>query len=439
MTSRVGIERRSRTSGDAVTWLSVYVLLLFFIPSKLVVGALGSAGAPSMIFGLVSLVLWFLFRLWTLLRFENPRRRAPARHEPIRTALWIFLFCVGITYAMAMSRPISPDEVSPADVALLAAASWTGTLLIAHDGIPSRDRLESFLWRLAVCGALLAGLGIVQVLTGQAWVDRISIPGLTVTEVPTLFTRGAFPRPSGTAVHPIEYGVLVTMLLPLALYVAFNQVERGWIRWLPAAALAAVIPLTSSRSAYIGAVIGLAIVMLGWPKMRRRVIALIAVGGIAAMSVVTPNLLNSIVNLFVGAPEDPSVGSRTGSFDVAFQFIAELPLFGRGLGTFLPKYRIFDNQYLGLLVTIGIIGTLAFVALGVVAAITMLRLRRASSDDRTRDLALTLVAAISVGFISLSFFDAFAFPMTMGSLFLLLGVCGALYRLEHDGGTARFG
>ena len=413
------------TRVDVVTWLSIYVGLLFFVPSKLVVGPLGSAGSPSMLFGLGSLLLWLILR-------AGASRPAPLNPQPIRIALYAFLFSVGITYALAMARPISGDEISPADVALLALASWSGTLLLAHDGIADRSRLDTLLWRLAVGGGLIALLGIVQVLTGQIWVDQISIPGLTPTEAASTFVRGPFLRPAGTAVHPIEYGALVTMLLPIALHVGFHQTEHGrFVRWLPALALAAVVPLTSSRSAFLGAVIGLGICMIGWPRKRRLWGLGLGLAGIAVIWVLTPGRFASIIGLFSGGFEDPSIASRTGSFSLAFEFIARDPFFGRGLGTFLPKYRIFDDQYLVLLVTIGIVGTLAFIALGVVAVVTLVRLRRATRDDRTRDLSTSLAASIVVGFVCLVIFDAFAFPMTMGALFLLLGVSGALWRLER--------
>lgn len=149
------------------------------------------------------------------------------------------------------------------------------------------------------------------------------------------------------------------------------------------------------------------------------------------MMVVTPNLLNSIIGMFTGAAEDPSITSRTDSFSLAFEFIANHPWFGRGLGTFLPKYRIFDNQYLLLLVTVGTVGTAAFLGLGATGAVTMFRLRNELRDNASRDLAISLAAAISAGFASLFMFDAFAFPMTMGTLFLILGLAGAFRRMEH--------
>lgn len=420
---------RGTTSVDAVGWLTLYIILLLFIPSRLIIGPLGSAGAPSMVFGLCSLLLWGFLFLTAL-------RRVDLGPQPVRIALGFLLFSVGVTYVLAMSRPMSPDEVSPADVALIALASWTGTLLLTHDGIHERSRLDTLIWRLAVCAGLIAALGLVQLVTRQLWVDQLTIPGLSSAPPYGLTTRGGYPRPAGTSIHPIEYGVVLTMMLPIVLHVAFHHTHRAALaRWLPAAAVCAIIPLTSSRSAYLGALIALTICMIGWSKARRiRVIVVAAVGLLAAF-VIAPRFVDSIIGLFAGADEDPSITSRTDSFSLAFEFIAQNPLFGRGLGTFLPKYRIFDNQYLLLLVTIGIVGTLAFIAVGVTAVITTLRLRRRVSDDATRDLTMALAASICAGFVCLFMFDAFAFPMSMGTLFLILGLAGALRRIHQSQST----
>ncbi|GAA1978796.1 O-antigen ligase family protein [Microbacterium pumilum] len=415
---------RTTSRIDAVGWLTVYLVLLLFVPSRLIVGPLGSAGAPSMLFGLGSLLLW-------LLLFLGAARRAASEPQPIRIALALLLFFVGVSYILAMSRPMSPDETSPGDVALLALASWSGTLLLTHDGIHERSRLDTLIWRFTVCGGLIAVLGLIQVATRQLWVDQLSIPGLSSAPAYGLTTRGGYPRPAGTSIHPIEYGVLLAMILPLALHVGFNHTHRGpVIRWIPAIALIAIIPLTSSRSAYLGAAIGLVICMIGWTRRRRLRVLAIGAAGVLAMLVITPNFFGAIVGLFTGAGEDPSIASRTDSFSLAFEFISQNPAFGRGLGTFLPKYRIFDNQYLLLLVTIGVVGTIAFLALGITAAVTMLRLRVRLRDEGSRDLALALTASICAGFSCLFMFDAFAFPMTMGTLFVTLGICGALRRIE---------
>lgn len=411
---------------DAAGWLTLYIVVLLFVPSRLVFGPLGSAGAPSMLMGLGSFLLWFLLRL-------GATKGPPVGSQPIRIALGVFFLSVSVTYVLAMSGPMSPDEISPGDVALLALASWGGTLLIAHDEISSRANLDQLIWRLCVCGALIAMMGLFQFATRRVWVDELSIPGLTGTQGYGLSSRGGFPRPPGFATHPIEFGTLITMLFPITMYAGFNFSSKSfWIRWFPAAMVIALIPLTSSRSAYLGAFVGIAICMFGWTRARRLKIFALAASGLVAMSIVVPNLFNSIVGLFSGAGDDPSVTSRTDSFAVAFEFIARDPWFGRGLGTFLPKYRIFDNQYLLLLVTAGVVGTLTFLALGITAFTAMTRLRRRIKNERDRDLALALAAAVATGFTCLFMFDAFAFPMTMGLLFLILGLAGAHRRLARN-------
>jgi O-antigen ligase len=415
---------QTRILTDSVGWLTLYLGLLLFLPSRLIVGPLGSAGAPSLLFGLGSLLLW-------LLTFVGAARRAVSEPQPIRIALGILLFSVGVTYVLAMTGPISPDEISPADVGLLALASWSGTLLLTHDGIHQRSRLDTLIWRFAVCGGLLAVLGLVQIATRQLWVDQLSIPGLNGGPSYSLSTRGGYPRPAGTATHPIEYGVILAMILPIALHVGFCHTHRPLVvRWLPALALAAIIPLTSSRSAYLGAAVAVLVCLVAWSPARRRYVLAVAVAGVLAMLVLVPSFVGSIVGLFTGAGDDPSITSRTDSFAFAGDFIARDPWFGRGLGTLLPKYRIFDNQYLLLLVTIGIVGTLAFLALGITAAVTLFRLRARLRDEASRDLAVALAAAVCAGFTCLFMFDAFAFPMTMGTLFLILGLGGALRRIE---------
>lgn len=418
---------RAEGGRDAVTWLTVYLVVLYAIPSRLVIAPLGSAGAPSMLLGLLSLAAWLA------LTVVGSSRRPFLELFPLKWALAAFLASVGVSYALAMMFPISSDEISPADVSCVVLASWAGTMLLAHDTIRSRRRLETMVWRFALAGTALALVGLAQFVTRQSLVDMISVPGLTAVSDTGLSFRNGLPRPAGTALHPIEFGALLAIVLPLALHVALYRVSLSpWLRWAPATAIAAMIALSSSRSAYLGGLIGVAICLVAWtPRVRRRFLA-VAVVGIGAVAVLAPRVLNSIVGLFTGVSDDPSIASRTDSFAFALRFLMENPWFGRGTGTLLPGYRIFDNQYLGLLVVVGIVGTVLFVAIAFVAVRGLLTVFRVASDAPTADLAVSLAASIVVGFTTLAFFDAFAFPMTMGTLFLALGLGGALIKLTRE-------
>jgi O-antigen ligase len=404
----------------------IYLVLLFAIPSRLVIAPLGSAGAISMLAGLVSLSVWAL--LW--LAAVDAR---PAPPQPMHLALAVFMFSVGVSYALAMTHPISPDEISPADVALISLASWAGTMLIAHDVIRSRQRLDVLVWATSLAGGLMALLGAAQFLSKQPLVDVISLPGLTSLFDPALVVRNGLVRPSGTATHPIEYGTLLSLLLPIALHVGFHHLHRPWLlRWFPAVAIGGMIAISSSRSAYVSAVVALLVCLIGWSRRQRLVVLGSIAAGLTVLALAIPRLLRAVSGLFLGADSDPSIESRTDSYSFAWSFIVQHPLFGRGLGTLLPKYRIFDNQYLLLVVTVGIVGTLAFGALVVTSVVVLNRRRRQLRLERDRDLAISLTASIIAGFLSLAFFDAFAFPMTMGALFLVLGMAGAFTRLSDS-------
>lgn len=415
---------------SAVTWLTFYLIALLAIPSRFVVGPLGSAGAPSMLVGLLSL------GLWSMLILARRHSAVQLRFYPLRWALLALILVSGVSYVLAMSRPINGDEVSPADVALLSLLSWAGTMLLAADAIPNRQRVDTMVWRIALAGGLLALLGLAQFVTAVSFTDLIAIPGLTDVFGSGVYYRNGLVRPNGTATHPIEYAALMAMMLPIAVHVAIHHTSRSvFIRWLPVISMIAVIGISGSRSAYLCALAGILVSVLAWTPRFRRWVAGIAVVVLILVSVVFPRMTRIIVSLFDDPANDPSITSRTDSFDLAWAFIEQHIFFGRGFGTFLPKYRIFDNQYLVQLVSVGVLGTAALLALGVVALYEMRRVARAAPATegiRTRDLAAALSGAVVAGFVSMAFFDAFAFPMTMGLLFLILGIVGAVARLDRD-------
>jgi O-antigen ligase len=106
---------------------------------------------------------------------------------------------------------------------------------------------------------------------------------------------------------------------------------------------------------------------------------------------------------------------------------------GRGFGTFLPAYVIVDNQYLGLLVELGIAGLAAFLGLIAAGAYCASRARRMAGDDSLRQTSQAMLASIVAAGIAYGFFDALSFPMAAGLMFVLLGTAGALYRIAPEG------
>lgn len=410
---------------DAVTVLTIYLVLLYVIPSDRTVGALGGAGSPAALFAILAGIWW----CWYQLSRRNPTLDIGPR--PVRIALFLFLGVALASYVVAMLRPLSPAEVSAADLGMLRLLALASVLLVASDGIPDRQRLVVFLRRLVLAGGLFAALGLLQFVTGQSFVQSISVPGLTSSqEFSAVQGRSGFIRSAATAMSPLEYALVLSMILPLALTFALEDTNRArWRRWLPAVLIIVALALSGSRSAFLGLVAGVIVLFPSWSRPVRVRAGWVALAGVGAVYLFVPGMVGTLRGLFVNISEDPSAASRTNSYDLVGEFIAGSPFLGRGFGTFLAPYLILDNQYLLTLVELGAIGLCALIGLVGAAAVTALGARRWAPDRLTRQLGLSLVASVVAGAILTAFFDAFSFRMAGGTLFLMMGVCGAYWRL----------
>jgi O-antigen ligase len=418
----------ARPGSPPRTALTVFLVVLIAVPSRLVVGPLGGAGTPAEIIGVV------LFAGWLFGRLSGRYRSRVA--QPVQVAVLVFGASVLASYIAAATRPIAANELRAADLGLLSTVAWLGIMFMTVDGPPTLRDLDTLLRRLTYLGAAIASLGLLQFATGQPFTNYIQIPGLSVNnDLISVLDRGGLVRPAGTALHPIEFGAVLTMILPLALYYAFNDSHRGRVaRWFPVATIAFAVPISISRSAIVSAAVVLCIMIPSWAARTRRRAYVTLVGLFASVYIMVPGLLGTITGLFTNISGDSSAASRTGSYSLAWEFIARSPIFGRGFRTFLPSYRILDNQYLGTTIEMGFIGVLALLGLFITAAVNAQKIKRRSLDPQVRGLAQALTASAVGAGCSFALFDAFAFPMAAGLLFFLLGGIGALGRLA-DGKT----
>ena len=413
----------NRWRADSVTALCIFVALLLGIPSSWSVRALGSIGSPATIIGLAAFFWWCWYQL----------HRATRRHvrvQPVRWAIAILLLMTVVSYARAVFLPMSADEVSPAESGLIRLVSLFGIALVANDGIRTPRRMH-ILVRFVVAGAaLVAAFSVVQFITGEVWIDKISIPGLTQNAAFELGQRQGLTRPTGTASHPIELASMLTMVLPLAILSARSDDRIRFSRILMIGTIFLGIVLSLSRTAILCLVIGLALTLPSLPRRWRIAAGVAGLSVMGVLYVTVPGLVGTLRGLFVGLSNDPSVQSRTDSFGLVLQFISRSPWIGRGLGTFLPKYWILDNMYLQLLIEIGLLGVLALLGVLFTAMIVGWKARnRFTGIDR--NLATGIVAGVASGTASLAFFDTFAFPQSSVMLFLLVGMSGAYWRLAR--------
>ena len=418
--------RRRLARLDAVVILSIYVFLLMLIPATETFPALGGLGTPATIFAVLAL-LWFTAGRLTRRFHLGPESSAP------RKAMCLFGAAVLMSYIAAASRGAAYVEIQSADRDLILVTAWAGLVAIASAGITDYERLDTLLRRIVIGGSIVAALGIFEFATQINLVKFIQIPGLTqnIADQGSQL-RSDFFRPKATTSHPLEYGAVLAMLLPFALQQAFDPRRAGpktrLKRWLPVVLMASTMPLTVSRTAMVGVLIVLVMLVPTWDVKRRRPAYLVILVGTVLIKVLVPGLLGTIVGLFTSAigNNDASTQARTGDYAGVAPYIEARPFFGRGFGTFIPTlYRFTDNMYLLAMVELGAFGVFAIIVLYLTAMRTGRLGRKLSTDPARRELGQSFAATFGVALVTSATFDTMTFMMFSGLTFVLLGCVGS--------------
>jgi hypothetical protein len=416
-----------RPRGDARGLLVGYSVLLFMLPAQLIFGPLGASGSPAGVVGIALVLYWVAMRL-------VPDSGAATGLQPIRIAVGLFVTSILLAYMVGTLHPLPPDQLSAADRGLLSMMSWLGVALVAMDMLRSWESVRRLVRIVVVLVAIIAAMGLLQFATGFNLADLYHIPGLKINyDVAIVTERSDFRRVAATASHPIEFGVVLAMALPLALHVAFNAKDRKWVWWGAVLLIAVASPMSLSRSAILGLFVAFIVLFSGWPSSRRMGVLLVLPVFVVGLRFAIPGLLGTIKSLFSGLSKDPSIQGRTDDYKVVGQFISKSPWFGRGFGTFIPKdFFTLDNQYLGIIIEAGYLGLAALISLFLVGFVTARGARVRFADPEQRDLAQSLAASVLVAGLGYVTFDGLGFPMVTGLLFLLLGIIGALWRVSRQ-------
>jgi hypothetical protein len=422
------VSGRWRAIGTPVRVIQLYTVLLVLIPPTQIIEPLGAVGTPATVVGLLALVHWAV-------AVSTPGEGLARTVVPVRVVVGLLAATVLVRYAVLHVSYVPVDELLTSDRIVLAIFSWAGVALLAAEGLQDRAELGRVLRTLVVAVAIMAVVGFLQFRAG---IDLASlpkrIPGLHENvDLVTIQDRAGFRRPSGTATHPIEFGCVIAMALPLALHAARFDVTRSrFRRWLPVAMIAIGIPVAVSRSAILGAAVAGFVVFLGLdPRLRPKALTAVA-GFLALVYATTPGLLGTLRGFFLSTGSD----SRINDYGPALAHIRQSVWFGHGPGTFMgdsDTNNVLDNQYLLTLIEVGVIG-LAVVLVYLLATAFLGRgARRRSSDPATRDLGQAFAAASLAGAVTAYTFDAFSFRMFAGVLPLCLGMAAALWATTRAG------
>jgi hypothetical protein len=341
-------------------------------------------------------------------------------------------------YATGYGRGLVEMESNSADRAMIVRLAMVGIVLAVADGPKTRRQLDVLLRLMLALGVFIALVGMLQFFVGFDLQQHIRIPGLRplvdLVEIRQRGTGGAVSRVAGLSTHYIEYGVVLGMLAPLAVHLAFfaRDANQRLVRWAAVAFIVAAIPMSVSRSGIIALAVGMFVLSMVWSWRQRYNAMVVGFVALVMFRAVAPGVLGTLRSLFTNLENDPSVEGRTRDYQIVFPMIYDRPILGRGVGTFLPeRYIVLDNQVLYTLVSSGVVGLIAFFGLfgGGMAIARSIRRRARATEDR--HLAQALCASLAAALVSAFTFDALGFVQFRSMLCVTLGLVGALWRLSH--------
>lgn len=436
----------------ASAFVSMYAILLLCIPTRLIFAPLGAPGTPANLLAIAGLVWWSCAACGGLLirRGLSPTRVSVGLFVSMTLASYAAGHLYGWyqpadihqrsdrLWAQADVAQVTAIVSSAADRGLLAVAGWMGIVLMAADGIRSWQDLDRVITWIVRAATFVATLGVVQYFTGLNLAAFLSIPGLTaLTDFGNALARSGLNRIVSTSAHPIELGVVMSAILPLALHRSLHAEKRT--AWIPTVLIGVASLMSVSRSAIVVAAVALVTLFVAWPWRWRLWALAIAPFAAVAARLALPGLLGTLRSLFTGVEHDPSIAGRTADYDLVLRLVAERPLLGQGMSTFVPMvYRTLDNQVLALLLEIGILGTVAFAALVVVALAQAWAPTRMGGSAEQRHLGVAVSASL-IGIVSsYATFDAMGFRQVAGLTFLFIGLAGAVWHLARGSRPTTF-
>ncbi len=229
---------------------------------------------------------------------------------------------------------------------------------------------------------------------------------------------------SGPTALPLEAVATLTMALPIAVVGLLHARRwRGRLLYGLAACLLLAATFATYRKSAILAPFSVFLTVAYFRRRELLKLAPLALVLVVMIPVLAPGALRSTTNQL-----DPSrlgvatVSDRTADYDAVRPDIWSHLLLGRGWGTYDHfSYRVLDSELLHRLVEMGVVGLLAFIAMGLVVILSA-RATIAARDPRWAPPAL-IGAAAATSFLAVSvLFDVLSFPHPTYIFMLMAGL-----------------
>jgi hypothetical protein len=297
------------------------------------------------------------------------------------------------------------------------------------------EEVRAFVKLLLILGSILS-IGTIWEYRFETnvfydWTARI-LPGLVAlpSDLHTIDITGR-TTVYGPTGHPLELALVLALIVPFALVrVLDSQERRERLKWIGVTGLLlAGVFSTQRKTGMLGTGAAVMLMIAYRPRAVKQMLG-VGVGLMLVLHVLAPGAMGSLKQQFEPnrVTSVHSTTQRAGNYDAVSPDIRRHPALGRGFGSYDGmKYRILDNQYLGLLITVGIGGTAAYLVMFLLpmgAAHGLIR-------DRRRPESAFMLAA-SAGLMSFlvgnALFDVLSFSHITYMIFFLMGLIAVSHR-----------
>jgi hypothetical protein len=248
------------------------------------------------------------------------------------------------------------------------------------------------------------------------------------------------PLISGPTRHALSVASLLGMAVPFAvLFAALAPDLKRRLLWGLLACLIVSGALVTQRRS--GVIVPAVAVLALFAIRPRKMLPLLPYAAVAlVLGVILAGGTISSFQQLTGGGDQASTDGRTADYAAVVPDLLTHPALGRGYGTLnsikADTYRIFDNEYLGQLYQVGLLGLLAFLAL-ILSPVFIVRFVARSDNPLRGPPALAAAAGCLAFAVATSLYDILTFPQAPYLFFFLAAMCVTAASEEHVMPTVR--
>jgi hypothetical protein len=370
---------------------------------------------------------------------KGPRRRL----TPVEGAVLMFGGIALLSIVLNIDRIYQQNQVSLVEKSfsqLLAYGVFFFVVIatIRAEEMPAFSRLILGLTCLTALGTFYesrTGYNVFFVWSGQL-LHPIASVGASPTVIHPKF--GA-----KTVVGPTQHGLalasMLTIGLPFAVLALMQARERAQrLRYLLMVGLIMAADLTTYRKTATYAPLAAFIVLAVYKRQLLRWAPVAIIVLIPVIHFISPGALGGVTKIIPSSSNGDYTDGRAGDYAAVAPDILNNVIIGRGYGTMdtlnWRSYRVLDNQYLGTLFVVGVVGLLSYLAIVFMALMTAHRVIKRGGVRAPPALAAAAGCA-AFGMVSATY-DAAGFPQAVYSFLFAAGLIAVAGSKRTHGASA---